>query len=195
MRDSWPVSCAKESRDRNGPNRGCTWISGVRASRRPPLGGAIARNWRPNSPTLSSTIRSRRRNWSRRLPRLLQTDGGRRTRLRQAIRFLTGSGCAADRRRYSVTSMTSLTRLPQSAGHSAVVILASGLEPRLPLPWAAGFGIFEIDSHSSSSQIRCPHDLGATPPADRRTGAIDLRNDWPQPCETGFDRHSRRHDR
>jgi methyltransferase (TIGR00027 family) len=71
-----------------------------------------------------------------------------------------------------------------------VVILASGLDARAyRLPWPAGTVVYEVDQPQvielKSTTLA---GLGAEPTAERRTVAIDLRNDWPTALrEAGFD--------
>ena len=77
-----------------------------------------------------------------------------------------------------------------SAGIRQAVILASGLDTRAyRLRWSPEAVVFEIDQPQviefKSSVLAS---LGATPAADRRTVAIDLRDDWPAALrDTGFD--------
>src|ERR1700756_1426475 len=66
-------------------------------------------------------------------------------------------------------------------GIRQVVILASGLDSRAyRLDWPAGTTVYEIDQpqvleyKSTTLEVN-----GATPSADRRAVAIDLRQDWP----------------
>ena len=68
-----------------------------------------------------------------------------------------------------------------AAGIRQVVILASGLDSRAyRLDWPAGTTVYEIDQPQvldyKSSTLA---EAGATPSADRREVAIDLREDWP----------------
>ncbi|OBI89385.1 SAM-dependent methyltransferase [Mycobacterium sp. 1245805.9] len=71
-----------------------------------------------------------------------------------------------------------------------VVILASGLDSRAyRLPWPAGTVVYEVDMPEviefKTSTLR---DLGAEPAAERRTVAIDLRDDWAAALQAaGFD--------
>lgn len=67
------------------------------------------------------------------------------------------------------------------AGIRQAVILASGLDARAyRLPWPAGTTVYEIDQPQVIEfKTRTLDDLGASPTADRRTVAIDLRQDWP----------------
>jgi methyltransferase (TIGR00027 family) len=77
-----------------------------------------------------------------------------------------------------------------TAGVLQAVILAAGLDARAyRLPWPDGTTVYELDqpeviefkTHTLSGQ-------GAKPTADRRTVAIDLRNDWPKALlDNGFD--------
>lgn len=77
------------------------------------------------------------------------------------------------------------------AGVRQAVILASGLDSRAyRLSWPAGTVVFEIDqpdviTFKTDTLAR----LGAQPTADRRTVAVDLRDDWLGALEAaGFDR-------
>jgi methyltransferase (TIGR00027 family) len=77
------------------------------------------------------------------------------------------------------------------SGIRQAVILASGLDARAyRLDWPTGTTVFEVDQPeviAFKTQTLC--DLGASPTTDRRTVAIDLRNDWPAALtEAGFDR-------
>jgi methyltransferase (TIGR00027 family) len=77
-----------------------------------------------------------------------------------------------------------------AAGIRQAVILASGLDTRAyRLPWPAGTVVFEIDQPQVIEfKTRTLADLGAAPAADRRTVAIDLRDDWPAAMRAnGFD--------
>lgn len=76
------------------------------------------------------------------------------------------------------------------SGVRQAVILASGLDTRAyRLAWPDGTVVFEIDQ---PEVIRFKTDvlagLGAQPTAERRTVAIDLRDDWPSALlDAGFD--------
>src|SRR5271155_2500045 len=77
-----------------------------------------------------------------------------------------------------------------AAGIRQVVILASGLDSRAyRLDWPAGTTVYEIDQPKVleyKSATLAAH--GATPSADRREVAIDLRQDWPAALiAEGFD--------
>jgi methyltransferase (TIGR00027 family) len=77
-----------------------------------------------------------------------------------------------------------------AAGIRQVVILASGLDSRAyRLDWPAATTVYEIDQPkvlAYKSQTLASH--GATPSADRREVAIDLRHDWPAALiAEGFD--------
>jgi methyltransferase (TIGR00027 family) len=77
------------------------------------------------------------------------------------------------------------------AGIRQAVILASGLDARAyRLDWPTGTTVFEVDQPEVIAfKTRTLAELGATPTTDRRTVAIDLRNDWPAALvEAGFDR-------
>lgn len=75
-------------------------------------------------------------------------------------------------------------------GIRQVVILASGLDARAyRLPWPAGTVVYEVDMPEviefKTSTLRA---LGAEPTAERRTVAIDLRDDWAAALQAaGFD--------
>jgi methyltransferase (TIGR00027 family) len=76
------------------------------------------------------------------------------------------------------------------AGIKQAVILASGLDSRAyRLAWPAGTVVYEVDQPQviefKSGTLA---ELGATPTADRRVVAIDLRDDWPAALRAaGFD--------
>jgi methyltransferase (TIGR00027 family) len=67
------------------------------------------------------------------------------------------------------------------AGIRQAVILASGLDARAyRLPWPAGTTVYEIDQPQVIEfKSETLANLGASPTADRRAVAIDLRQDWP----------------
>ena len=70
------------------------------------------------------------------------------------------------------------------------VILASGLDARAyRLPWPAGTVVYEIDQPQVIAfKTTTLAGFGAEPTADRRTVAIDLRQDWPTALrQAGFD--------
>jgi len=76
------------------------------------------------------------------------------------------------------------------AGIKQAVILASGLDARAyRLPWPAQTVVYEVDQPQVIEfKSRTLGELGATPTADRRVVAIDLRDDWPTALRTaGFD--------
>jgi methyltransferase (TIGR00027 family) len=76
------------------------------------------------------------------------------------------------------------------AGVRQAVILASGLDTRAyRLQWPTGTVVYEIDQPQVIEfKTRVLGDLGATPTADRRTVAVDLRDDWPAALrDSGFD--------
>ena len=76
------------------------------------------------------------------------------------------------------------------AGIRQAVILASGLDSRAyRLEWPAGTTVYEIDQPDVIEfKTRTLAELGASPTADRRTVAMDLRYDWPSALiEEGFD--------
>ncbi|BBZ10333.1 class I SAM-dependent methyltransferase [Mycobacterium branderi] len=68
-----------------------------------------------------------------------------------------------------------------SRGIRQAVILASGLDSRAyRLPWPAGTVVYEIDQpRVIEFKTGTLAELGATPTADRRSVAVDLRHDWP----------------
>jgi len=75
-------------------------------------------------------------------------------------------------------------------GVRQAVILASGLDTRAyRLPWPAGTVVYEIDQPQVIAfKTDTLADLGAAPTAERRTIAIDLRDDWPAALrDGGFD--------
>jgi methyltransferase (TIGR00027 family) len=76
------------------------------------------------------------------------------------------------------------------SGIRQAVILASGLDTRAyRLPWPAGTVVFEIDQPQVIAfKTQTMADLGAEPTAERRTIAVDLRDDWPSALkDAGFD--------
>src|SRR6195952_2461943 len=76
------------------------------------------------------------------------------------------------------------------SGIGKAVILASGLDTRAyRLPWPAGTTVFEIDQPAViEAKSATMADLGATPTADRRAVAVDLRDEWPSALTAaGFD--------
>lgn len=76
------------------------------------------------------------------------------------------------------------------SGIRQAVILAAGLDARAyRLPWPEGTVVYEVDLPDviefKTSTLR---DLGAEPTAERRTVAVDLRDDWPSALRNaGFD--------
>lgn len=75
-------------------------------------------------------------------------------------------------------------------GIGQVVILASGLDARAyRLPWPAGTVVYEVDMPEVIEfKTLTLRDLGAEPTAERRTVAIDLRDDWATALQAaGFD--------
>jgi methyltransferase (TIGR00027 family) len=77
-----------------------------------------------------------------------------------------------------------------TAGIRQAVILASGLDARAyRLDWPAGTTVFEIDQPDVIEfKTRVLAAQGARPAADRRTVAVDLRDDWPAALHAaGFD--------
>lgn len=76
------------------------------------------------------------------------------------------------------------------AGVRQVVILAAGLDARAyRLPWPEGTVVYEVDMPDviefKTATLR---GLGAEPTAERRTVAVDLRDDWPAALQAaGFD--------
>ncbi len=77
-----------------------------------------------------------------------------------------------------------------SSGIRQAVILASGLDTRAyRLPWPAGTVVYEIDQPEVIEfKTLTLAGLGAEPTAQRRTVAIDLRDDWPAALiEAGLD--------
>jgi methyltransferase (TIGR00027 family) len=83
-------------------------------------------------------------------------------------------------------------RAATQAGIRQAVILASGLDARAyRLHWPVGMTVFEVDQPEVIAfKTTTLADLGAEPTTDRRTVAIDLRNDWPAALiEAGFDKN------
>jgi methyltransferase (TIGR00027 family) len=77
------------------------------------------------------------------------------------------------------------------SGIRQAVILASGLDARAyRLDWPTDTTVFEVDQPEVIAfKTQTLSELGASPTTDRRTVAIDLRNDWPAALiEAGFDR-------
>jgi methyltransferase (TIGR00027 family) len=77
------------------------------------------------------------------------------------------------------------------AGIRQAVILASGLDARAyRLDWPTDMTVFEVDQPQVIAfKTQTLAGLGAAPTADRRTVAIDLRQNWPAALvEAGFDR-------
>lgn len=77
-----------------------------------------------------------------------------------------------------------------AAGIRQAVILASGLDARAyRLDWPAGMTVYEIDQPAVVDfKTTTLTDLGAAPKVDRRTVAVDLRDDWPAALQAaGFD--------
>ena len=77
-----------------------------------------------------------------------------------------------------------------AAGVRQAVILAAGLDARAyRLDWPDGTTVYELDQPEVIEfKTRTLADLDAKPKANRRTIAIDLRNDWPKALlDNGFD--------
>lgn len=77
-----------------------------------------------------------------------------------------------------------------ASGTPQAVILASGLDARAyRLPWPTGSVVYEIDQPQVIEfKTRTLAELGASPAAELRTVAIDLRDDWPGALrDRGFD--------
>jgi len=75
-------------------------------------------------------------------------------------------------------------------GIRQAVILASGLDARpYRLPWPDGTVVYEIDQPQVIEfKTTTMSAIGATPSAERRAVAIDLRHDWPAALRrSGFD--------
>lgn len=76
------------------------------------------------------------------------------------------------------------------AGIRQAVILASGLDSRAyRLPWHDGTVVYELDQPEViGAKTAAMSQIGATPTAERRTVAVDLRDDWPAALQAaGFD--------
>ncbi|WP_156298533.1 class I SAM-dependent methyltransferase [Mycobacterium paragordonae] len=81
-------------------------------------------------------------------------------------------------------------RSATDAGIRQAVILAAGLDSRaFRLPWPPGTTVFEVDQPQVIEfKTATLSGLGARPTADRRTVAVDLREDWPAALrKAGFD--------
>jgi methyltransferase (TIGR00027 family) len=77
-----------------------------------------------------------------------------------------------------------------AAGVRQAVILASGLDSRsCRLPWPEGTVVYEIDQPQVIEfKTTTMTSIGASPSAELRTVAVDLREDWPKALrESGFD--------
>jgi methyltransferase (TIGR00027 family) len=77
-----------------------------------------------------------------------------------------------------------------AAGVRQAVILAAGLDARAyRLPWPDGTTVYELDQPEVIEfKTKTLTAQGTKPTADRRTIAIDLRNDWPKALlDNGFD--------
>ncbi|BBY17495.1 class I SAM-dependent methyltransferase [Mycolicibacterium litorale] len=77
-----------------------------------------------------------------------------------------------------------------SSGTRQAVILASGLDARAyRLAWPSGTVVYEIDQPEVIEfKTRTLASLGASPAAELRTVAVDLRDDWPRVLQDhGFD--------
>ena len=77
-----------------------------------------------------------------------------------------------------------------SAGIRQAVILASGLDSRpFRLTWPQGSTVYEIDQPQVIEfKTTTMESIGATPTAERRAVAVDLRDDWPAALRrNGFD--------
>lgn len=81
-------------------------------------------------------------------------------------------------------------RAATAAGTRQAVILAAGLDARAyRLSWPAGTVVFEVDQPEVISfKTDTLAQIGAEPTVERRTVAIDLRDDWPAALrDSGFD--------
>ncbi len=77
-----------------------------------------------------------------------------------------------------------------AAGIRQAVILASGLDSRAyRLAWPAGTAVYEVDQPNViGAKTATMDEIGASPTADRRAVAVDLRDDWPAALKAaGFD--------
>ncbi len=76
------------------------------------------------------------------------------------------------------------------SGIRQAVIMAAGLDARAyRLPWPDGTVVYEVDLPDVIEfKTSTLQDLGAEPTAERRTVAVDLRDDWPAALQAaGFD--------
>src|SRR6185312_17047771 len=81
-------------------------------------------------------------------------------------------------------------RAATAAGTRQAVILAAGLDARAyRLSWPAGTVVYEVDMPEVIEfKTVTLSDLGAEATAERRTVAVDLRDDWASALkEAGFD--------
>jgi methyltransferase (TIGR00027 family) len=79
------------------------------------------------------------------------------------------------------------------SGIRQAVILAAGLDARAyRLPWPAGTAVYEVDMPEVIEfKTSTLSKLGAESTAERRTVAVDLRDDWPAALrKAGFDPHA-----
>ena len=98
----------------------------------------------------------------------------------------TGAAPAATSGTGAAPAATSNT----GVGIRQAVILASGLDSRAyRLPWPDGTVVYEIDQpRVLDAKTATMTEIGATPTADRRAVAVDLRDDWPSALiQAGFD--------
>ncbi|BBX94514.1 class I SAM-dependent methyltransferase [Mycolicibacterium boenickei] len=82
------------------------------------------------------------------------------------------------------------TEAATADGVRQAVILASGLDSRAyRLPWPDGTVVYELDQPEViGAKTATMAQIGATPTAERRTVAVDLRDDWPAALRAaGFD--------
>jgi methyltransferase (TIGR00027 family) len=79
------------------------------------------------------------------------------------------------------------------SGIRQAVIVAAGLDARAyRLPWPKGTVVYEVDMPDVIEfKTSTLGELGAEPTAERRTVAVDLRDDWPAALRAaGFDPHA-----
>jgi methyltransferase (TIGR00027 family) len=79
------------------------------------------------------------------------------------------------------------------SGIRQAVIVAAGLDARAyRLPWPKGTVVYEVDMPDVIEfKTSTLGELGAEPTAERRTVAVDLRDDWPAALQAaGFDPHA-----
>ena len=104
--------------------------------------------------------------------------------------FLAATGAAGPATSDTGAAGPATSDTRAAAGIRQVVILASGLDSRCyRLAWPEGTVVYEIDQPEVIAfKSETLAELGATATCDRRTVAMDLRNDWASALQqAGFD--------